>query len=57
MADDLTKDEIEQRARDLARKLMAKPPEPQEWPKKVAPKAAPLRASKPRKPARSGGAS
>ena len=46
---ELTKDEVDQRARELARRVMTTPPKPQEWPKK--PKATPDRsgASKPRK--------
>jgi hypothetical protein len=57
MAEELTKEEAERRAGDLAHRLMSKPPQPQEWPKKEAPKEAPARASKPRKRGRAGGAS
>jgi len=57
MAEELTKEEIDQRARNLARRVMARRAAPQEWPKKAAPKATPDLASKPEKPARSGEAS
>lgn len=54
MADELTKDEIERRAGELARRLMDMPPQQQVWPKKgkAKPRAKPARsgASKSGKP-------
>jgi hypothetical protein len=52
MGEELTKEEIEQRARELARRTMGRPPQPHEWPKKAAPKAKADRsdASRPQKP-------
>ncbi len=51
MEEELTKEEIDRRARELARRVMAKPPQPREWPKKPKSEATPARsvASKPRK--------
>jgi hypothetical protein len=57
MADEPTKEEIEQRARELARRVMSKPYEPQKWPGGEKPKKAAGDASKPRKRAPTGEAS
>ena len=55
MDKELTKEEIEERAKELARRTMAQPPQPQEWPKK--PTKAQSDAAKPRKRGRAGAAS
>ena len=34
MAEELTKEEIDERARELARRVMSRPYEKQEWPRK-----------------------
>src|SRR5438105_1054650 len=54
---DFPKEEVERRARELAQRVMSKPPQPQAWPKK--PKATKSRAdaAKPSKRARAAEAS
>lgn len=37
MEQELTPDEVDQRARELARRVMSQPYKPQEWPKKPKP--------------------
>jgi len=44
-----TKDEVDRRARELARRVMEKAPEPQAWPGRPKPKKAPGGDAKPRK--------
>jgi hypothetical protein len=46
---ELTKEEVDQRARALARRVMSTPAKPQEWPKKPKATSARSGASKPRK--------
>jgi hypothetical protein len=48
---ELTKEELDRRAGELAQRVMSKPPQPHVWPKKAKPDAKPARsgASKPRK--------
>jgi hypothetical protein len=55
MDKELTKEEVAARARELAQRVMAKPPQQQEWPKK--PTKSRSNASKPRKRGRAGAAS
>jgi hypothetical protein len=54
-----SKEEVDQRAQELARRLMSKPYEKQEWPKKprTNPRAARSSASSAQKPRSTGGAS
>ncbi len=49
MEQELTKEEIDRRAREIARRVMSTPPQPQQWPGKSKAKATPERVSKPRK--------
>jgi len=49
MADEFTKEEVEQRAGELARRVMTKPPEPRQWPGKAKPTPKPAADAKPRK--------
>lgn len=57
MDDKLTKEEVEARARQIAQRLMAKPAQTQEWPKKGNPTKSPADVSKRGKRARVGAAS
>ena len=54
-SDDLSPEEVDQRARELARRVMSQPYKPQEWPKK--PKPAGSDDAKPRKRGQAGEAS
>jgi hypothetical protein len=56
MTEELSKEEIERKARELARRVMSTPPQPHSWPKKPKRDAKPDRsgASKPRKRGRVG---
>ena len=55
MEHELTHEEVDQRARELARRVMSQPYKPQEWPKK--PKPAGSGDAKPRKRVPTGAAS
>ena len=56
MEKELPKEEVKRRARELARRVMASPPQRQEWPKQKPTKSRGV-ASKPRKRAQAGAAS
>ena len=45
MSEELTKEEVNQRARELARRVMSTPAQPQSWPKEAKPTTSPERAS------------
>ena len=49
MTDERTKDEIERLAKEMAQRVMSKPPQPQVWPKKPKASGSPGDASKPKK--------
>lgn len=56
--DEQAKEDVERRARELARRVMSTPPQPNRWPKKdTSPKKDRERASKPRKRGQAGEAS
>ena len=57
MAEELTKEEVDRRAREIAQRVMAKPAKPQEWPKRGKPTKSRDGASKRGKRARVGEAS
>ncbi len=59
MEPELIPEEVDKRARELARRVMSKPPERQQWPGRGKQKATPTPsgASKPRKRGRAGEAS
>ena len=52
MNKELTKEEVAERAKKAAQRLMAMPPQPQVWPKKGKSTKSRVGASKPRKRAR-----
>jgi hypothetical protein len=57
--DELTPEEVDRRARELAQRVMSQPYKPQEWPKKPRPAAKPKGSgdAKPRKRGQAGEAS
>jgi len=59
MDQDLTPEELDQRAQELARRVMSRPHQPQVWPKKRKPAATPARSdpAKPKRRARAVGPS
>jgi hypothetical protein len=50
MAEELTKEEVERRAKELARRVMSKPYQKQEWPKTAKDRQSAGGASTSRKP-------